>query len=108
MLAETLIAETLIGTGAFATGGLVYAQSRRARRYRELASRIAQITRAGAPDLAVLASRRWPGFADRPAGLPALPPAPALAAPPGEAAARATPPRPARPAPRARARASDT
>src|SRR5258708_24376708 len=80
MLAETLIAETLIGTGAFATGGLVYAQSRRARRYRELASRIAQITRAGAPDLAGLASRRWPGLADRLAGLPDFLPAPVFAA----------------------------
>jgi hypothetical protein len=93
MLAETLIAETLIGTGAFATGGLVYAKSRRARLYRELGSRIAQISRAAAPDLAGLASRSWPGFADRLAVLPDFLPAPAFAALAGEAERLAAPER---------------
>ena len=70
MLAKTLLAETLIGTGAFATGGLVYAKSRRARLYRELASRVAQITRASTLRLRVaptgrisLRSRTWSNFA---------------------------------------------
>jgi hypothetical protein len=93
MLAETLIAETLIGTGAFATGGLVYAKSRRARLYRELGNRIAQITRAAAPDLAGLASRSRPGFADRLAVLPDFLPAPAFVALAGEAERLAAPER---------------
>jgi hypothetical protein len=93
MLAETLIAETLIGTGAFATAGLVYAKSRRARLYRELGNRVAQITRAAAPDLAGLASRSWPGFADRLAVLPGFLSAPAFAALAGEAERLAAPER---------------
>jgi hypothetical protein len=95
MLAETLIADTLIGTGAFATGGLVYAKSRRARArlYRELASRVAQITRTAAPDLAGLASHSRPGFADRLAVLPDFLPAPAFAALAGEAERLAAPER---------------
>jgi hypothetical protein len=93
MLAETLIAETLIGTGAFATGGLVYAKSRRARLYRELGNRVVQITRAAAPDLAGLASRSWPGFADRLAVLPDFLPAAAFAALAGEAERLAAPER---------------
>jgi len=93
MLAETLLAETLIGTGAFAAGGLVYAKSRRARLYRELASRIAQVTRAGEPDLAALASRSWPGFADRLAVLPDFLPPPVFAALAGEAERLAAPER---------------
>jgi hypothetical protein len=80
MLAETLIAETLIGTGAFATGGLVYAKSRRARLYRELANRIAQITHARAPDLAEVASRSLPSFADGLAVVPDFLPGPSFAA----------------------------
>jgi hypothetical protein len=93
MLAETLIAESLIGTGAFATGGLVYARSRRARLYRELANRVAQITHAAEPDLAGLASRSWPGFAERLAVLPDFLPAPAFAALAGEAERLAAPER---------------
>jgi hypothetical protein len=85
MLAETLIAEALVGTGAFATGSLVYAKSRRARLYRELASRIAQITRASEPDLAALASRALPSFADRLVVVPDFLPAPVFAALAGEA-----------------------
>jgi hypothetical protein len=59
-----MLAETLIGTGAFATGGFVYAKSRRARLYRELADRIAQISHARGPDWATVGSRRMPDFAD--------------------------------------------
>jgi 2-oxoglutarate-Fe(II)-dependent oxygenase superfamily protein len=80
MLAETVIAETVMGTvlgsGALATGGFYYAKSRRARLYRELASRIAHITRAHEPDLTAIASRSLPSFADRLAVVPDfLPPA---------------------------------
>src|ERR1700688_1870473 len=59
-----MLAETLIGTGAFATGGFVYAKSRRARLYRELADRIAQISHAHEPDWVAVGSRRMPDFAD--------------------------------------------
>jgi hypothetical protein len=65
-----MLAETLIGTGAFATGGLVYAKSRRARLYRGLADRVAQITRDHEPDLAAVAARSLPGFE---AGLAVVP-----------------------------------
>ena len=85
MLAETLIAEIALGTGAFATGGLVYAKSRRAQLYRELANRIGQITRAGAPELAAAASRNWLGFADHLAVVPDFLPKPSFATLAGEA-----------------------
>jgi 2OG-Fe(II) oxygenase superfamily len=75
-----MLAETLIGTGAVATGGFVYAKSRRARLYRELADRIAQITRARAPDLVAAASCGLPGFADHLAVVPDFLPAPSFAA----------------------------
>jgi len=75
-----MLAETLIGTGAFATGGFFYAKSRRARLYRGLADRVAQIARAGEPDLAAVAARSLPGFADRLAVLPDFLPAPIFAA----------------------------
>jgi 2OG-Fe(II) oxygenase superfamily len=93
MLAETLIADTLIGTGAFATGGLVYAKSRRIRLYRELAGRVSQITRAAAPDVTGLASRCWPGFDDRLAVLPDFLPGAAFAALASEAERLAAPER---------------
>jgi hypothetical protein len=59
-----MLAETLIGSGALAAGGFLYAKSRRARLYRDLARRIAHITRAREPDLAAVASRGLPDFAD--------------------------------------------
>jgi hypothetical protein len=59
-----MLAETLTGAGALATGGLLYAKSRRARLYRELATRIAQITRDHEPGLAAVESRSLPSFAD--------------------------------------------
>src|SRR5258708_256104 len=80
MLAETVIAETVMGTvlgsGALVTSGFLYAKSRRARLYRELANRIAHITRAYEIDLAAIASRSLPSFVDRLAVVPDfLPPA---------------------------------
>ncbi len=93
MLAETLIAETLIGTGAFATGGFVYAKSRRARLYRQLANRVADITRVRKPELTALASRSLPGFADRLAVVPDFLPAAVFAALAGEAERLAAPER---------------
>ena len=93
MLAETLIAETLIGTGAFATGGFVYAKSRRARLYRQLANRVADITRVHKPELTALASRSLPGFADRLAVVPDFLPAAVFAALAGEAERLASPER---------------
>jgi hypothetical protein len=75
-----MLAETLIGTGAFATGGFVYAKSRRARLYRELTDRIAQISHAREPDWAAVGSRRLPDFADHLAVVPDFLPAPGFAA----------------------------
>jgi len=75
-----MLAETLIGTGAFATGGLVYAKSRRARLYRELADGIAQITRAHEPDWAAVGSPSMPDFADQLAVVPDFLAAPRFAA----------------------------
>jgi len=49
-----MLAETLTGAGALATGGFLYAKSRRERLYRELTARIAHITRDHEPDLARL------------------------------------------------------
>jgi hypothetical protein len=65
-----MLAETLTGAGALATGGFLYAKSRRARLYRELADRVEQITRDHEPDLAAPAARNLPGFE---AGLAAVP-----------------------------------
>ena len=70
-----MLAEMVIGAGAVATGGFVYAKSNRARLYRRLGARIAAITHADAPDLSGLASRSLPDFADRLAVLPDLLPA---------------------------------
>jgi hypothetical protein len=75
-----MLAETLIGTGAFATGGLVYARSRRARLYRELAERVAQIARAAEPDVPAMTACSLPGFGDRLAVLPDFLPAATFAA----------------------------
>jgi 2OG-Fe(II) oxygenase superfamily len=93
MLAETLIAETVLGSGALATGGFLYVRSRRARLYRELASRIAHITRAREPDLAAVGSRSLPGFADGLAVVPDFLPAASFAALAGEAERLAAPER---------------
>jgi hypothetical protein len=75
-----MLAETFMGAGALAAGGIVYAKSRRARLYGELAARVAQVTRAAAPDLTALAARPLPGFADRLAVIPEFLPAGAFAA----------------------------
>src|SRR3984957_16563894 len=75
-----MLAETLSGTGAFATGGFVYAKSRRAWLYRELADRIAQISRGHESDWAAVGSRRLPDFADHLAVVPDFLPAPSFAA----------------------------
>src|ERR1019366_4398112 len=88
-----MLAEMLIGTGAFATGGFVYAKSRRARLYRALADRIAQISRASEPDLAALKWRSLPDFADHLAVLPDFLPAPSFAALAAEAERLASPER---------------
>ncbi len=93
MLAATLIAETLIGTGALATCGLAYAKSRRARLYRQLASRVAQDARAREPDLAVLAVRSLPSFGDALAVMPDFLPAATFAALAAEAERLAAPER---------------
>jgi hypothetical protein len=79
MLAEAFT-EALVGTGALAAGGFVYAKSRRARLYGELTAQVAQITRAGQPDLTALAARPLPSFADRLAVVPDFLPAGAFAA----------------------------
>ena len=65
-----MLAETLTATGAVAAGGFLYAKSRRARLYGDFTSRVAQITRASAPDLAAIATRSLPSFADRLAVVP--------------------------------------
>src|ERR1700676_5318625 len=75
-----MLAEAVMGAGAVATGGLVYAKARRARLYARLAARVAQITRAHAPDLTATATRSLPGFADHLATVPDLLPAPSFAA----------------------------
>jgi hypothetical protein len=92
MLAETVIGAGA-GAGALATGGLVFAKSRRARLYRALADNVAQITAARAPDLAVLASRRLPGFAGHLATVLDFLPAPSFAALAAEAEFLAAPER---------------
>ncbi|HEY2231718.1 MAG TPA: 2OG-Fe(II) oxygenase [Xanthobacteraceae bacterium] len=79
MLAETFTA-TLMGAGALAAGGFVYAKSRRARLYRALTARVVQMTRAGEPDLAAIATRPMPSFTDRLAVIPEFLPAAAFAA----------------------------
>ena len=93
MLAERLIGESVLGAGTVATGGILYAKSRRARLYRELAGRVAQITRDHEPDLAALASRSLPGFADRLAVVPDFLPGPSFAALAAEAELLAAPER---------------
>src|SRR5580704_3913268 len=80
-----MLAETAIGAGAVATGGFVYAKSRRARLYRALAARIAQISRVHKPDLAAVASRPLPAFADGLAVLPEFLPEASFATLAGEA-----------------------
>jgi hypothetical protein len=75
-----MLAETFMGAGALAAGGFVYAKSRRARLYGKLSGRVAQISRAGAPDLAAIAARPSPGFTDRLAVVPDFLPAAAFAA----------------------------
>ena len=88
-----MLAETLIGTGAFATGGFVYAKSRRARLYRELTDRIAQVSQAHEPDWAAVGSDRLPDFADRLAVVPDFLPARGFAALAAEAERLAAPER---------------
>jgi hypothetical protein len=65
-----MLTELAIGTGALATGGFVYARAARARLYRLLTSRLAQIIRSQDPHLAAMAVPSLPGFADRFAVLP--------------------------------------
>jgi hypothetical protein len=88
-----MLAETLTGVGALATGGFLYAKSRRARLYRELASRIAQITREHEPDLAAAAARSLPGFEAGLAVVPNFLPAASFAALAAEAEQLASPER---------------
>ncbi|HEY4405006.1 MAG TPA: 2OG-Fe(II) oxygenase [Xanthobacteraceae bacterium] len=80
-----MLAEALTGAAALATGGFLYANSRRARLYRELATRIAQITRDHEPGPVLVDSRSLPGFEDRLAVVPDFLPAPRFAALAGEA-----------------------
>jgi hypothetical protein len=75
-----MLAETFIGAGALAAGGFVYAKSRRMRLYRDLSTRVAQITRTSEPDLTAIAARRLPRFADCLAVIPEFLPAAAFAA----------------------------
>ena len=88
-----MLAETLTATGAVAAGGFLYAKSRRARLYGDFTSRVAQITGASAPDLAAIATRSLPSFADRLAVLPEFLPVPVFAALAGEAEFLAAPER---------------
>jgi hypothetical protein len=69
-----------MGAGALAAGGFVYAKSRRARLYRALTARVAQMTRAGEPDFAAIAAHPMPSFTDRLAVIPEFLPAAAFAA----------------------------
>ena len=88
-----MLAETLVGTGAFVAGGFVYAKSRRARLYREAADRIAQISHASEPDLTALKSRSLPDFVDHLAVLPDFLQAQSFAALAAEAERLASPER---------------
>jgi hypothetical protein len=88
-----MIAETVIGTGALGAGGFLYARSRRARLYRDLAARVARIASANDLDLRSLATRPLPAFVDRLAVVPDFLPAAAFAALAGEAERLAAPER---------------
>ncbi len=70
-----MLGEIAIGAGALATGGYVYVRSARARLYRLLTSRLTQITRGNALDLAAIPLPSLPDFADRFAVLPDFLPA---------------------------------
>jgi hypothetical protein len=92
-----MLAETVIGAGALATGGFVYAKSRRTGLYRQLAARVVQITRTHELDLATVSSRSLPSFADQLAVLPELLPAPSFALLADAAEALVAPERPLAP-----------
>jgi hypothetical protein len=92
-----MLAETVIGAGALATGGFVYARSRRIGLYRQLAARVVQITRGHELDLGAVASRSLPTFADHLAVLPDFLPAASLAVLADAAEALLAPERPLAP-----------
>jgi hypothetical protein len=74
-----MLAETLTATGAVATGGFLYAKSRRAQLYGELTSRVAQITGASAPCLTVLPTLTANASTSLPPGLQSPPARPRTA-----------------------------
>jgi hypothetical protein len=60
-----MLSELVIGAGVLVIGAFIYVRSARARLYRLLTSRLAQITRGNELDLGAMAVPRLPGFADR-------------------------------------------
>jgi hypothetical protein len=92
-----MLAETFIGAGALATGGFVYARSRRIGLYRQLAAGVVQITRGHELDLGAVASRSLPTFADHLAVLPDFLPAASFAVLADAAEALVAPERPLAP-----------
>jgi hypothetical protein len=87
-----MIEELVIGAGAAAAVGFIYARRRRAHLYKELEGRLMRV--AGAvPDLGVLAQRELPRFDDRFVTMPDVLPAPAFAAVKADAERLASPER---------------
>jgi hypothetical protein len=70
-----MLSQLVIGAGALAIGAFIYARSARARLYRLLTRRLAQVTRGNELDLAAMPVPSLPGFADRFAVLPNFLPA---------------------------------
>jgi hypothetical protein len=88
-----MLTEMVLGTGAVAAGGFLYARAARARLYRLLTSRLAQIIRGHELDLATMAMPSLPSFADRFAVLPDFLTPASFATIAGEASRVATPER---------------
>jgi hypothetical protein len=75
-----MIEELMIGAGAAAAAGLIYARQGRVRLYQNLETRLARITAAQRPPLDGLAQRELPRFDDRFVTLPDVLPAHTFAA----------------------------
>ena len=86
-----MLPELFIGVGVLVIGALIYARSARARLYRLLTSRLAQITRGDELGLGAMAMPSLPGFAERFAVLPDFLPAASFAMLSGAAERLATP-----------------
>jgi hypothetical protein len=60
-----MLSELVIGAGVLVIGAFIYVRSARARLYRLLTRRLAQITRGAELDLTAVSAPSLPGFADR-------------------------------------------